>query len=347
MEATLDLLADTPLEDITTRQIARRVGVSQPALFRHFRTRDDILEAVVDLMRERLSAAVVELFSDVPSPLARARGLVRLLFEHAEHHPGLVRLVLVEAVSDERASYRASLDHLMSMQRSLLVTLVRKAKEQGEVDGSKDPEVAATLALALLQGTLLGWMRGGRGEPLGPWAHRVSSFWEAGLLRDERDVDAPLTEVEAAPSLRLAGLDVRPIIAAGADPLDAILAMLDRLAPDGVAVVVAPFEPVPLVALLTEDGYKTALEQLDDRVFQLTIAGAAAPPLIDLSELEAPVPLERVLTASATLEPGVAAHFRVPRVPRLLLPRLAERNVSCEMVEQPDGRALLTIWRSR
>ena len=346
VEAALDLLADTSLEDLTTRQIARHIGVSQPALFRHFRTRDGILEAVVDRMRERLSAAVVELFGEAPSPLERARGLVRILFEHAQRHPGLVRLVLAEAVSDERASYGASLDHLVSMQRAFFVTLVRKAKEHGEIATSVDPDVAATLALALLQGTLLGWMRGGRTEPLAPWARRVSSCWEAGLLREERDVDVPPARPASSRSLRLAALDVRPIIAAGADPLDAILAMLDRLGPDGLAVVIVPFRPMPLLALLKEDGYRTELEELDGGRFELTIFGAAAPPLIDLSELEAPLPLERVLTAAATLEPGLAVHFRVPRVPRLLLPRLAERNVSCEVHEQIDARALLSIWRS-
>ena len=348
MEAALDLLADTTLDDLTTRQIAKRVGVSQPALFRHFHTRDGILEAVVDLMRERLSASVARLFDGDRSAIELARGLVEVLFEHAERHPGLVRLVLAESVNGEQTSYRASLDHLVSMQKAFFVTLVRKAQERGEVTRSVDPEVAATLAIALVQGTLLGWMRGGRADPLAPWAARVSRCWEADLLRGERPAeDRPASVDPAPPSSRLEALDVRPVIGSGSDPLDLILAMLERLSPDGVAVVVAPFRPKPLLALLKDEGYRTEVEDLGAREHLVMIFGSEAPPLVDLSELEAPLPLEHVLAASATLRPGSAAHFRVPRVPHLLLPRLRERGVDHAFHELRDGRALLTIWRPR
>ncbi len=351
-EAALDLLADTPIAALRTRQIARHVGVSQPALFRHFRSRDAILEAVVDLLRERLSTAVVALLESTPAPLDRARGLVRLLFEHAERNPGLVRLVLAAGVGGEKGNetgaYHASLAHLVSMQRSFFTTFVRQARERGEVAPNVDPDIASHLIMALIQGTLLEWARGKRIDALDSWAPRVSSSWEAGLGPDNVVYDAAgLAAVPEASDLRLALLDVRPILDAGDDPLDAIRAMLGRLSADGMAIVQAPFAPRPLRALLTEEGYRAEIEELGDREFQVTILGPDAADLIDLTSLEAPVPLERVLAATTTLEPGVAAHFRTPMVPRILLPRLAERGVEHEACKQLDGRGLLTIWRTR
>lgn len=347
VDATLDLLADTPLDKLTTRQIARRVGVSQPALFRHFRTRDAILEAVIDGMRESLSAAAAHLLEVTTSPLDRAGGLVRLLFEHAERRPGLVRLVLAEETIGKRRPYQASLDHLVSMQRSFFATFVRKARERGDVTSTVDPEVASGLLLALIQGTLLGWIRGGREDPLGPWAARVSDLWVAGLRSGSESLDERPAPAGPEPaSVRLATLDVRPILSSGTDPLGAITAMLARLSPDGMAVVVAPFRPEPLLALLSEEGYRVQTEELGHRQFQVTILGSRAPALVDLSDLEAPLPLERVLVAAASLDPGATAHLRVPQVPRLLLPRLAERDVRHDLYEQLDGRALLSIWRA-
>ena len=60
--ATLELLGSTPLGDLTTRQIAKRIQVSQPALFRHFRSREQLLVAVVEHARAslgELAAAVL------------------------------------------------------------------------------------------------------------------------------------------------------------------------------------------------------------------------------------------------------------------------------------------------
>ncbi|MBW2461878.1 MAG: TetR/AcrR family transcriptional regulator [Deltaproteobacteria bacterium] len=347
-EAALELLADTPMHALRTRQIARHVGVSQPALFRHFRSRDAILEAVVDLLRERLSAAVVTLLEGTPAPLDRARGLVGLLFEHATRDPGLVRLILAEGVGNDEGVYHASLAHLVSMQRSFFTTFVRRARERGEVASNVDPDVASQLIMALIQGTLLEWARGRRIDALESWAPRVSSSWEAGLGPGNVVYGAAgLAAVPEAPDLRLALLDVRPILDAGDDPLGAIRSMLGRLSPDGMAVVQAPFAPRPLRTLLIEEGYRAEIEELGDREFQVTILGPDAADLIDLTSLEAPLPLERVLAATTTLEPGATAHFRTPMVPRILLPRLAERGVEHEACKQLDGRGLLTIWRTR
>jgi len=350
VEAALALLADVPLEKLTTRLIAKQVGVSQPALFRHFRSRDAILEAVIVAMRERLSLAATQLLEETPSPVQRARGLVQILLQNAEVHPGLVRLVLAETADAGERPYQATLDHLVSMQRSLFASFVRSAQAEKELSARVDPEVASRLIIALVQGTLLSWLREGRDRPLRPWAAHLSELWIAGLRPGSAlagDTEAP-TASTAPPepnAPRLAVLDVRPNLKSGADPLEQILALLEGLNRDGLAVVVAPFRPKPLMALLAERGHRVEVTEVAARTFQLTIVGHEAPALIDLSELEAPLPLERVLAAAASLPVGGTSHFRVPRLPRLLLPRLAQRGIAYEAHEQLDGRAILSVWR--
>ena len=72
---------------------------------------------------------------------------------------------------------------------------------------------------------------------------------------------------------------------------------------------------------------------------------ASAPAIEDLRDLEAPQPLERILAATAKLAPGEAYSARVPRYPRLLLPRLEERGLLYEVYEEPNGTALVHVRR--
>jgi len=58
VEAVVDLAAEQNPSDITTTAIAQRMGLTQGALFRHFPTKDAILQAVMSWVAERLLARV-------------------------------------------------------------------------------------------------------------------------------------------------------------------------------------------------------------------------------------------------------------------------------------------------
>lgn len=58
-------------------------------------------------------------------------------------------------------------------------------------------------------------------------------------------------------------LDVRPIIAAGDEPFETIMATVAELPDDHALVVIAPFEPVPLEGVLSEQGFLYEATALD------------------------------------------------------------------------------------
>ena len=70
------------------------------------------------------------------------------------------------------------------------------------------------------------------------------------------------------------------------------------------------------------------------------------PPILDLSDLEPPEPMQRVLEALSTLEPGRVFVARMPRYPRLLPDKLRKHH-DCRWTieEQADGTAILRLWR--
>jgi hypothetical protein len=172
---------------------------------------------------------------------------------------------------------------------------------------------------------------------------------------------------------RLAVFDVRPILATGEHPLSEVLARLEALAPTGVLEVVAPFEPRPLVRLLRERGmHVEALAppgaeaagdasgescadahacapprvSADAPTWVLRISPSPLPPLEELTQLEAPLPLERVLEACAALPAGRVYMAHLPRQPQLLVPHLERRGLEWHSAPRPDGTVVLWV-RSR
>ena len=352
VSTTLALLADTPVDRITMRRVARELGISQLALFRHFRSRDDILEAVVAHAREELARlASAALGRKQAAPLESLDALMRQLADYLARNPGIPRLLLHDAGSGEETPYHRSLAQLVSMQRSIAAELVREAQRSGDVSAEVDPERAAGLLVASLQGLLLRWQLSGRRALLDGEVESMLAFWATAVKAGEPargstgDGDPEAEKVRGSEGSPVVALDVRPLLEAGDDPLGEILARLRQLPPDGVMKLIAPFRHVPLLNLLAARDYRVKAREFDSNCWGVEVLGPSAPVIEDLRDLEPPQPLERVLTAAAELAPGEACAARVPRHPRLLLPRLEERGLRYQVYDEPDGTALIHVRR--
>lgn len=187
---------------------------------------------------------------------------------------------------------------------------------------------------------------------------------------------APPPGLLQTPADQLVELDVRAALQAGEEPLKQILAAAKALPEGHVLRLRAPFEPVPLFDLLAKRGlahYAEPLGQEDWRVWFYAsgasssartaepapgaagaATGSAAGPLpgdldegdvviVDVRGLEPPEPLERTLTALASLPHGKVLVQLNERVPRFLLPRLEERGFSYTVHEAPPGLVRIFI----
>lgn len=332
VQATLELLGEHGVAAATTREIARRVGLTQPGLFKHFRNREAILAAAIHQTREQLAAELLASL-DGGSVLERLRQLGAGLMSFSRLNPWLPQLLFHTASLPPGHPMRPVLLQLPSMQRALVEDLLSQGVRSGELPETLDCQQAATAFVSMIVGSILSAHLEGLRSGAGGAA--ALEMWLAGAEAGVPKARSPAP----APGEHLIFLDARPIFAAGDDPLPSVLAALSRLLPGGLLLFSVPFLPRPLIALLTRRGLDVTTTREPDG-FALWI-GHPAP--MDLRELEAPDPLEHILLALAALEPGDSIVARTPRLPAVLLPRLAERGLNHHTMTLPDGSALVCI----
>ncbi|MFZ5475253.1 MAG: TetR family transcriptional regulator [Myxococcota bacterium] len=259
VHATLELLATTPLEGVTTRRIAARVGLSQPALFRHFADRDAIVEAAVAWVRGELVAVGTTVLAGEGRPLDRAEALARALGEHATRWPGLPRLLFGDVARGEETGWGRALRSLQAAQRALVAGLVREAVAAEEAPADTDADRAGAVFVAGMQGVLVQWLLAGAGgvPDVGAFAEVWRAGVEAGRPRGGRAIAG---EAEVL-------VDAAAVLATGADPLADVLAAAERVRPGGTLRVAAPFRPTPLVGLFRARGW--AVEVVEGDAFVL------------------------------------------------------------------------------
>ncbi len=336
---TLDLLEETPLACLTTRQIAKQLGLSQPALFRHFRSREAILLAVMQKAQTDLGAIADAVLGEASEPRERLGSLATGLLAHVEKHPGLARLLFSPPA---QGPLRDMLRQLVSMQRALISQLVKDGQESSVFRSDVPSGDAALYFMGMIQGIALRSQLEGIDTPLNKQAQTMLRLWLDGM-RPSHDGAQATTEATTAPSHVLVSLDVRPILSGGTDPLEDILAALATVLPSGVLSLIAPFRPTPLLRLLGERGHLVIDRETGVDSWSIDIVVGGTPCIDELLDLEPPEPLERVLEATAALAPGKHYIARLPRFPKLLLPHLAQRSLAFQTTEAPDGTTLLHI----
>jgi AcrR family transcriptional regulator len=155
VEAVVDLAAEQNPSDITTTAIAQRMGLTQGALFRHFPTKDAILQAVMSWVTERLLARVEKAAAGTASPVAALEAVFMTHIDFVTEHPGVPRIIFGELQRPGETPLKQMVQALIRRYGERLRRLLAAGKAPGELDTGLDADAAATLFIGTIQGLVM------------------------------------------------------------------------------------------------------------------------------------------------------------------------------------------------
>ncbi|HMM73098.1 MAG TPA: TetR/AcrR family transcriptional regulator [Rhodocyclaceae bacterium] len=155
VETVIDLAAEQNPADITTGAIAKRMGVTQGALFRHFPSKDAILQAVMEWVSERLLTRIDKATSAAVSPLDALEAAFTAHIEFISEHPGVPRMLFGELQRAEQTVAKRMAHTLIQRYGERLGRLVAEGKERGELAAALDDKAAVTLFIGTIQGLVM------------------------------------------------------------------------------------------------------------------------------------------------------------------------------------------------
>lgn len=155
VEAVINLAAEQNPSDITTTAIAQRMGLTQGALFRHFPTKDAILEAVMTWVAERLLSRVDKAAQNITSPLAALEAVFMAHIDFVSEHPGVPRMLFGELQRPGETLPKRMVQTLIQRYGERLRHLLERGKAIGELDANLDIEAASVSFIGSIQGLVM------------------------------------------------------------------------------------------------------------------------------------------------------------------------------------------------
>ena len=155
VEAVVELAARQNPSEITTAAIAQHMGVTQGALFKHFPTKEAILQAVMEWVAERLLARMEMASRSASSPIAAIEAMFMANVEFVTEHPGVPRMLFGELQRAQQTAPKRMAQTLIRRYGERLQALLEQGKAAGELSATLDTEAAATLLIGMVQGLVM------------------------------------------------------------------------------------------------------------------------------------------------------------------------------------------------
>ncbi len=160
--AMLRLADELGPDRLTTNDVAKAVGLTQPGIFRHFPTKQDLWLAVAAHIAEMMTAAWSEVVAEQAAPQDRVSKLLLVQLRQIAANPAIPAILHSRELHTENAPLRAQFLGLMIQFQALLVEALTEGRRQGAFRPDIAPGDAAVLLISLVQGLAIRWSLGKR-----------------------------------------------------------------------------------------------------------------------------------------------------------------------------------------
>ncbi|MDH5600079.1 MAG: TetR/AcrR family transcriptional regulator [Gammaproteobacteria bacterium] len=157
VEATMELTAEYGIKKVTTQAIANKVGIAQPTIFRHFKSRDAIFAAVIGWIAENLFKAISSGLNPNEQADEQLRKLLQRQLSFINKHRAIPKVLFSDLLHLESPKLKASLQEVMNRYISRVTQLLQQGQETGVFRQDLDVDQTARYIAALIQGLVLRW----------------------------------------------------------------------------------------------------------------------------------------------------------------------------------------------
>ena len=170
LEALAHMLEHQPGARITTADLAKQVGVSEAALYRHFPSKAKMFEGLIEFIEESLFSRIKQITEEAISCQEQCKKICHLVLTFAEKNPGLCRILTGESLSGDISRLRPRMEQLFDRLTTQLKQSIREAElKEGFRPAVSIPALAGLLTAAM-EGRIVQYVRSDfRVKPTPDW----------------------------------------------------------------------------------------------------------------------------------------------------------------------------------
>jgi TetR/AcrR family transcriptional regulator len=152
LQTLAEMLQQPASEKITTAALAKRLDVSEAALYRHFASKAQMFEGLIEFIEQTLFGLVNKITTEEASGARQVEAIISMLLGFAVKNQGMTRVLIGDALVNEDERLQARINQLHDRLESQVKQSLRFAVTQNEVPQDTDTAAQANLVICYVIG---------------------------------------------------------------------------------------------------------------------------------------------------------------------------------------------------
>ena len=175
LQTVAEMLEQPKSEKITTAALAAKLDISEAALYRHFASKAQMFEGLIEFIEQTVFGLVTKISVDESSGMKQVEAVLALLLGFAQKNRGMTRVLIGDALVNEDDRLQLRINQFLDRIETTLKQSLRIALSQGELASDVDVSAYANLLMCHVVGR---WQQFGKSgfvrDPMAQWPQQWS-----------------------------------------------------------------------------------------------------------------------------------------------------------------------------
>jgi TetR/AcrR family fatty acid metabolism transcriptional regulator len=161
LHETKELIGEKGIQNFTIKNLASKMSFSEPAIYRHFKDKTEILTSLLKYNSEIINTQVGQILDSKENTLTKFEKILSFKLSHIERNPSIVMIVFAENSYQNCERLSKIVAKIMKRRTERIIKLLKEGKKNNEIRNDINTEQLAKIIQGGIRITILSWKLSG------------------------------------------------------------------------------------------------------------------------------------------------------------------------------------------
>ena len=162
IEAAGHLVTEDGFAALTTKRLAERMHFTEAALYRHFKSKEEILVTMLHHLAQNIDERLGRVAAEHPEPLERVRAMFDSQFTYFQKNPQYLMAIFATGMLEASHGIDAGIERIMVVKRRHLLNAIKDGQRSGDFTSDHSAETLSHILMGTFRLHMLQWRMSAR-----------------------------------------------------------------------------------------------------------------------------------------------------------------------------------------